>query len=225
MSYMTNSTQLEPDHVQGETRDQSTAGSQNTSRPNYGGPPSGSSTSNFSTDSIAYHPTDLSALSAMIRSPTRGFYSGTSLLYSTSGFDMLGVIARVVTRPNPVVNLGPVDHSCSFVVVDPHTPDHEIVYCVVEPGSTRTHTDHQAVMHFKDASIKHRECQVTLINYKNGGEPFLNLVTVVPITWDSDQIRYHVGFQADLVEAPRQLIENVRIGRYNVNTGPVKWSQ
>ena len=38
-------------------------------------------------------------------------------------------------------------------------------------------------------------------------------MTVVPITWDSDQIRYHVGFQADLVEAPRQLMENVRIGR------------
>ncbi|CAE6539214.1 unnamed protein product [Rhizoctonia solani] len=231
MSYMTNSTQLEPDHVQGETRDQSTAGSQNTSRPNYGGPPSGSSTSNFSTDSIAYHPTDLSALSAMIRSPTRGFYSGTSLLYSTSGFDMLGVIARVVTRPNPVVNLGPVDHSCSFVVVDPHTPDHEIVYCrprrtweykntYRSPGTpesqasclSNTYIDQKAVMHFKDATIKHRECQVTLINYKNGGEPFLNLVTVVPITWDSDQIRYHVGFQADLVEAPRQLMENVRIG-------------
>ncbi|CAE6408030.1 unnamed protein product [Rhizoctonia solani] len=253
MSYMNNITQPKREHAQGETRDQSAAGSQNPSRPSYGGPPNGSSTPNFSTDSIAYHPPDLSALSAMVRSPTRGFYSGTSLLYSTSGFDMLSVIARVVTRPNPVVNLGPVDHSCSFVVVDPHTPDHEIVYCsptfcqltryppeailnkncrflqspdgLVEPGSVRTHTDHQAVMHFKDATIKHRECQVTLINYKNGGEPFLNLVTVVPITWDSDQIRYHVGFQADLVEAPRQLMENVRIGRYSVNTGPVKWSQ
>ncbi|CUA76803.1 White collar 1 protein [Rhizoctonia solani] len=258
MSYMTTTTQPEQEHAQ-ETRDQSSAGNQKPSRPNYGGegnhPSSGSSTSNFSTSSIAYHPPDLRALSAMVRSPTRGFYSGTSLLYSTSGFDMLSVIARVVTRPNPVVNLGPVDHSCSFVVVDPHTPDHEIVYCsptfcqltryppeailnkncrflqspdgIVEPGSTRIHTDHQAVRYFKDATINHQECQVTLINYKNGGEPFLNLVTIVPIAWDSDEIRYHVGFQADLVEAPRQLMENVRIGsqRYSVNTGPMKWSQ
>lgn len=56
---------------------------------------SGSSSSDFSGDSVAYHPPNLAELSAMIRSPTRGFYSGTSLLYSTSGFDMLGVIARV----------------------------------------------------------------------------------------------------------------------------------
>ncbi|KAF8609307.1 hypothetical protein BDV93DRAFT_139755 [Ceratobasidium sp. AG-I] len=187
----------------------------------------------------------------MVRSPTRGLYSGNSLLYSTSGFDMLSVITRVVTRPNPVVNLGPVDHSCSFVVVDPYTPDHEIVYCSptfcqltqfgpdeilkkncrflqapdgkVEAGSHRVHTDHEAVMHFKRATVKHQECQVTLINYKKSGEPFLNLVTIIPITWDSEEVRYHVGFQADLVEAPRQLMENVRQGRYSVGTGPVKW--
>ncbi|QRV76681.1 Zf-CCCH domain protein [Ceratobasidium sp. AG-Ba] len=202
---------------------------------------SGSSTSRESDDSVAYHPPNLAELKAMIRSPTRGLYSGNSLLYSTSGFDMLSVITRVVTRPNPVVNLGPVDHSCSFVVVDPYTPDHEIVYCSptfcqltqygpedilrkncrflqsptgqVEAGSRRIHTDHEAVVHFKEATSHHRECQVTLINYKKNGEPFLNLVTIVPITWDSDKIRYHVGFQADLVEAPRQMMENVRQGR------------
>jgi hypothetical protein len=56
-----------------------------------------SSSAGISTDSVAYHPPNLADLSAMVRSPTRGFYSGTSLLYSTSGFDMLGVIARVGT--------------------------------------------------------------------------------------------------------------------------------
>ncbi|KAG8695778.1 blue light receptor [Ceratobasidium sp. 394] len=212
---------------------------------------SSDSTSRESDDSVAYHPPNLADLKAMIRSPTRGLYSGSSLLYSTSGFDMLSVITRVVTRPNPVVNLGPVDHSCSFVVVDPYTPDHEIVYCSptfcqltqygpedilrkncrflqsptghVEPGSYRQHTDHEAVIHFKESTLQHRECQVTLINYKKGGKPFLNLVTIVPITWDSDKVRYHVGFQADLVEAPRQLMENVRQGRYTANAGPIKW--
>ncbi|KAG9126481.1 hypothetical protein FRC07_003260 [Ceratobasidium sp. 392] len=69
---------------------------------------SGSSTSRESDDSVAYHPPNLAELKAMIRSPTRGLYSGNSLMYSTSGFDMLSVITRVVTRPNPVVNLGPV---------------------------------------------------------------------------------------------------------------------
>lgn len=53
------------------------------------GPPGSAS------DSHVYHPYNLAELSAMIRSPTRGFYSGNSLLYSTSGFDMISVIARV----------------------------------------------------------------------------------------------------------------------------------
>lgn len=239
---MSNTENPDKESVQDEARAPSHSGETQSS-----GPPGSSSAG----DPHVYHPYNLAELSAMIRSPTRGFYSGNSLLYSTSGFDMISVIARVVARPNPTVNLGPVDHSCSFVVVDPYTPDHEIVYCsptfcqltrylpedilrkncrflqspdgIVERGSIRKHTDHESVMHFKHATVNHQECQVTLINYKKGGEPFLNLVTVVPITWDSDKIRYHVGFQADLVEAPRQLMENVRLGRYTVNSGPVRW--
>jgi PAS domain-containing protein len=49
-------------------------------------------------------------------------------LYSTSGFDMLGVLARVASRPNPKIVLGPVDLTCSFTVVDIKRYDHPIVY-------------------------------------------------------------------------------------------------
>lgn len=38
-------------------------------------------------------------------------------LYSSTGFDVLGVLSRVVTRQNPRTVLGPVDFSCSFLVV------------------------------------------------------------------------------------------------------------
>jgi hypothetical protein len=38
-------------------------------------------------------------------------------LYSSTGFDVLGVLSRVVTRQNPRTILGPVDFSCSFLVV------------------------------------------------------------------------------------------------------------
>ena len=38
-------------------------------------------------------------------------------LYSTTGFDVLGVLSRVVGRANPRTVLGPVDFSCSFLVV------------------------------------------------------------------------------------------------------------
>ncbi len=50
-------------------------------------------------------------------------------VYSTSGFDILSVLARVATRPNPTVTLGPVDLTSSFVVVDVRRHDHPIVYC------------------------------------------------------------------------------------------------
>jgi hypothetical protein len=38
-------------------------------------------------------------------------------LYSTTGFDMVGVLARVANRKDPKTVLGPIDLSCSFVVV------------------------------------------------------------------------------------------------------------
>lgn len=38
-------------------------------------------------------------------------------LYSTTGFDMVGVLARVAARKDPKTVLGPVDFSCSFTVV------------------------------------------------------------------------------------------------------------
>lgn len=51
------------------------------------------------------------------------------LLYSSSGFDMIGVLARVASRKDPQVLLGPVDFTCSFVVSDATKPDEPIVYC------------------------------------------------------------------------------------------------
>ena len=41
---------------------------------------------------------------------------------------MMGILARVASRPNPTIVLGPVDLSCSFVVVDVRRYDHPIVY-------------------------------------------------------------------------------------------------
>ena len=38
-------------------------------------------------------------------------------LYSTTGFDMVGVLSRVAARKDPKTVLGPVDLSCSFLVV------------------------------------------------------------------------------------------------------------
>ncbi|KAJ7018218.1 blue light receptor [Mycena alexandri] len=50
-------------------------------------------------------------------------------VYSQSGFDIVSLLARVQTRSNPVVRLGPVDFTTAFVVVDVRRHDDPIVYC------------------------------------------------------------------------------------------------
>lgn len=166
-------------------------------------------------------------------------------LYSSSGFDMLGALMRVASRTNPRITIGPVDMSCSFTVSDARHPDHPIVYASdtfskltgyesheilgrncrflqapdgnVAKNSRRRHTDNSAVSHFRKHMSSKHECQASLINYRKGGQPFINLVTIVPITWDSDDIAYFVGFQVDLVEQPGAILEKMRDGSYMVN--------
>jgi PAS domain-containing protein len=49
-------------------------------------------------------------------------------MHSASGFDIVGALVKMATRPNPKISLGPVDLSCSFVVSDLLVPDMPIVY-------------------------------------------------------------------------------------------------
>jgi hypothetical protein len=91
-------------------------------------------------------------------------------------------------------------------------PDGEVV-----KGSKRKYTDNVAVAHLKRMLNAGKECQASLINYRRGGIPFINLVTVVPIPWDGTDIVYHVGFQIDLVEQPNAILRNMRDGSYQVN--------
>lgn len=65
----------------------------------------------------------------------------------------------------------------------------------VQKGSRRKFTDNIAVAHLQRQLAQGKECQASLINYKKGGVPFINLVTVVPIPWDTEEIMFHVGFQ------------------------------
>ena len=163
--------------------------------------------------------------------------------YSSSGFDMLGVLMRVATRPKPQINIGAVDMSCAFVVCDVTQHDIPIVYCSdiferltgytrheilgrncrflqapdgkVQSGVKRKYVDDQAVLHLKNMTTQRQEAQISLINYRKGGQPFMNLLTMIPITYDSNEIKYYVGFQVDLVEQPTS-ITNKNPGK-NIN--------
>ncbi|ORY60707.1 PAS domain-containing protein [Pseudomassariella vexata] len=152
-------------------------------------------------------------------------------IYSKSGFDMLRALWQVATRKNPQVNLGAVDMSCAFVVCDVSMNDCPIIYVSdnfqnltgysrhdivgqncrflqapdgkVEAGTKREFVDNGAVFNLKQKIAEGKEVQQSLINYRKGGKPFLNLLTMIPIPWDNPpEIKYFIGFQIDLVECP-----------------------
>lgn len=146
-------------------------------------------------------------------------------LYSRSGFDIVKAFKLVVNRSNAVVNLGLVDLSCAIVVCDVDDTDCPIIYASdafgylpgynadevkgrncrflqapdgrVEAGSVREFTDNEAVYKMKQMVDDRREIQQHLVNYRKTGQPFVNVVTLVPIPWEDTEIRYIVGFQTD----------------------------
>ena len=152
---------------------------------------------------------------------------------------------RVATRPKPEINIGSVDLSCAFVVCDAEKDDFPIVYCSdnferltgytrhmilgrncrflqspdgnVEPGIKRKYVDDDSVLYLKNMVNVRREAQISLINYRRGGQPFMNLLTVIPITWETDQVKFFVGFQVDLVEQPNAVTNRNPDGTYAIN--------
>ncbi|KAJ3411755.1 blue light receptor [Chytridiales sp. JEL 0842] len=114
---------------------------------------------------------------------------GLSGIYSQSGFDLLGILSRIVNRPNPAIAIGNVDFSCSFTVTDPRQYDNPIVYA-----------------------------SETFSSYKKNGEPFINLVTLIPLYYkDTNIVEYYVGFQVDLVEQPQAILNRCKEGSYMVD--------
>lgn len=152
---------------------------------------------------------------------------------------------RVATRKNPTINIGPVDLSCAFVVCDIKQHDLPIVYCSdaferltgytrfeilgrncrflqapdgkVQSGVKRKYVDDRSVLYLKNQINNREEAQLSLINYRKGGQPFMNLLTMIPVPWDTDEFRFFVGFQVDLVEQPHSVAGKNPDGTYSIN--------
>ncbi|KAJ9487457.1 hypothetical protein VN97_g5868 [Penicillium thymicola] len=148
-------------------------------------------------------------------------------------------------RPNPKINIGAVDLSCAFVMCDILIEDHPIVYVSeaferltgytkdeivgrncrflqapdgkINAGANRTFVDGQTVHRLRSTIDDRSEIQVSIINYRKGGQPFMNLITMIPIQWDSGVYRYYVGFQVDLVEKPDAVRGRNPDGNYSIN--------
>jgi PAS domain-containing protein len=165
--------------------------------------------------------------------------------YSSTGFDMLGVLMRVASRPDPQIDIGSVDLSCAFVVCDAEIDDNPIVYCSdnferltgytrhmilgrncrflqspdgkVEAGIKRKYVDDDSVLYLKNMISTRAEAQISLINYRRGGQPFMNLLTMIPIAWEpGGSTKFFVGFQVDLVEQPGAMT-NKNSGKFSEN--------
>ncbi|KAK2628829.1 hypothetical protein QTJ16_001932 [Diplocarpon rosae] len=188
-------------------------------------------------------PSIVSTVSANPEQKSTGTYHG---IYSSSGFDMLGALMKVATRKNPEIDIGKVDMSCAFVVCDITLYDCPIIYVSdiferltgytrhevkgqncrflqspdgkIEAGAKREFVDNESVYYLKNRIADKKEAQRSLINYRKGGQPFMNLLTMIPITGEDDKdIRYIVGFQVDLVEKPTSVEAKNAMGMYTVD--------
>ncbi|KZP33915.1 hypothetical protein FIBSPDRAFT_915924 [Athelia psychrophila] len=177
-------------------------------------------------------------------------------VYSASGFDLLSILGRVATRPNPKIVLGPVDLTCAFVVVDVRRYDRPVVYasptfCALtgyteaeilgrncrflqspdgglKRGDPRRFVAPETVAHMYKAVSADKECQASIINYRKGGQAFINLVTIIPVPgglagtkeeYEREECVYHVGFQVDLTEQPNAILQKLKDGSYILNYG------
>ena len=160
---------------------------------------------------------------------------------------MLDILARIATRPQPKIAIGPVDMSCAFLVVDITRDDSPIIYASqtfldltgyseqetlgrncrflqappgvpLEKGAAREHTDIDSVAQMAQNVSANQECQVTLVNYRKSGEAFINCVSIIPVIPSGNEpIRYHVGFQVDLAVQPLAIMRSVQNGTYVTN--------
>jgi len=160
--------------------------------------------------------------------------------------DAFSIMDKIASRKNPIINLGPIDASCSFLICDAIQPDFPITHVsktfeettgyyaseimgkncrflqapggMVEKGSVRKYSDGSIIFHMKAAILAGQECQFSLVNYRKNCDPFINLVTVIPICYFTEGIISHyVGLQIDLIEQPESILERMGDGSYYVN--------
>ncbi|KAL6875146.1 glycoside hydrolase family 15, cellulose signaling associated protein envoy [Trichoderma novae-zelandiae] len=155
---------------------------------------------------------------AWIQLPDPVIYPG---IYSASGIDVMGILLRVVSRPNPCIDLGPLDCSVSLTLCDLSLPNAPIVYASPgfyqltgyapseimgrncrfmqsPPHAPPPATSSGPIAKMRQAIRASQEIRVHIVNYKKDGTPFTNVVTILPLWADPNGHHYAVGFQAEL---------------------------
>ncbi|TQV97669.1 vivid PAS protein VVD [Cordyceps javanica] len=143
-------------------------------------------------------------------------------LYAPSGVDIMTVLFSVFARPDPKIELGPVDCSAALTVSNLDLPGSPIIYAneafakltgytikeVVGKNSQFLHSpqskassqssllDQQvaAIQQLDHAAAARDEIQLYITNYKKNGQKFTNLLSMIPIRLPDDETQYSVGF-------------------------------
>lgn len=146
-------------------------------------------------------------------------------IYAPSGYDIMNILLRVISRPNPVVDLGAIDASCALILCDLTLPDYPVVYVnepfeeltgysqhetigrncrflqapggIVRKSSIRKHVDKDTIKKMRRAVEGNQELALEVVNFKKNGKKFTNVLAMIPICWDSPEPRFSVGFQAE----------------------------
>ncbi|KAK0743320.1 putative vivid protein [Schizothecium vesticola] len=141
-----------------------------------------------------------------VDSQTALFYNG---LYAPRGYNLMEILTAVCLRPNPRIDLGPVDDSCPLILCDMTLPDQPIVYaspaftCMtgytfdeirghncrflqapggqVHAGATRRYVEKETIRKMQKALEKRREIQLEVVNFKKDGQSFTNVLTMIPV--------------------------------------------
>jgi PAS domain S-box-containing protein len=146
-------------------------------------------------------------------------------LYAPSGIDIMSILFRVMGRPNPQIVLGPVDCSVALVVCDMARSDAPVIYVSdsfseltgyssreavgrncrflqAPPGQARRldrkGSDKVASHRMRQALMAGMEIQTSVTNYKKYGQPFSNLLTIIPVPADNTGCRYCIGFLCEM---------------------------
>ncbi|KAJ6788456.1 hypothetical protein PWT90_08634 [Aphanocladium album] len=143
-------------------------------------------------------------------------------LYSATGIDVMTVLFSVFARPNPQIELGPVDCSAALTVSNLDLPGNPIIYANEAFSQLTGYTvkevvgrnpsflqslqsfypspdslngqESQAIQRLDQAVADRNEIQLYITNYKKNGQRFTNLLSMIPIRLHNDETQYAVGF-------------------------------
>jgi PAS domain S-box-containing protein len=132
-----------------------------------------------------------------------------------------------MSRPNPQVDIGPVDCSVALVLCDLERPDHPIVYAsdafceltgyaqaeilgrncrfLQKPhpdlkGKSKSKPKHDktAASRMRQALQTGNEIQLKVVNYRKDGRRFNNFVSIIPVSLDESGYLYGVGLLGEV---------------------------